>query len=114
MLKQSIRTLAAALAVALPLAASAADSGSRQVAVHYSDLKLNQAADVAKLYSRLKHAASTVCEEYDARSLAKLAQSRICTERALDRAVADVNVAALSQLHAQSTLRGPRELRAAR
>ena len=115
MLKRALQTVVVAcLAIVIPTIASA-ENGAKRVEVHYSDLKLTNDADIATLYSRLRRAAHQVCDESDILSIAKMQRAQACVEQALDRAIADVNVEALSELHAQnSPTRFSRELSAAR
>jgi UrcA family protein len=111
MLKKVMQSLAitGAITIAIPTIAAAADNDVKRVEVHYADLRLDRDADVATLYSRLKRAADAVCGEPDVLSLAKIRNSQACIEQALDRAVADVNAMALTELHAR-----PSRLSAAR
>lgn len=118
MFRQSIQTIiaiTALVAAGTSVAASPASDTARQVSVYYGDLKLDDNASVAKLYSRLIRAARSVCDDPDVLSLPRMRRARECIEQALDRAVADINVATLSALHVQSNpSRFTRQLSAAR
>ncbi|MET0659228.1 MAG: UrcA family protein, partial [Steroidobacteraceae bacterium] len=76
-----------------------ADDAVSQVKVDYSDLDLSNEADAKRLYQRLRAAAGAACSSYDGRELYKVKLKRECTTAALDRAVSDVNSAAVLALH---------------
>jgi len=59
--------------------------------------------DVAMLYSRIKSAASQVCEPADFRSVDTVVRRRHCKERAIVQAVADVKSSRLLTFHMAST-----------
>jgi UrcA family protein len=73
--------------------------------VQYADLDLTQDQDVAKLYSRIKHAAAQVCEPMTIRALDLVSHSRRCTQQAIARAIADVNSPRLGNLYLAMTSR---------
>lgn len=83
-------------------AASGAESSRYEVAtrtVKFGDLDLNSPKDVATLYSRLKAAASQVCEPADSRAVDTFIRLRHCKEQAIDQAVAAVNSSQLLSFH---------------
>lgn len=93
----------AALAiVAASLIADIAAAKEREasIVVEYSDLDLASSSDTARLYSRLKYASQKVCNSYDSRELRTRDLYAACVDQALSNAVAAVNDAKLSSLHA--------------
>jgi UrcA family protein len=89
--------IAAALAPAIA-SASYGDSANSVVSsskvVRYHDLNLNQAEDVATLYTRIRRAAAEVCTASAASSM-----QRDCYQEAIATAVARVNSPSLSAYH---------------
>jgi UrcA family protein len=71
--------------------------------VKFADLDLTRSTDVAILYSRIKLAANQVCEPQDGRSMDTMLHIRHCEERAVAKAVTDVNSGELTALHQAST-----------
>lgn len=61
------------------------------VIVHFGDLDLTRTDGVATLYSRLKHAAETVCTAEDGRDLESMRRYSDCWRSALNRAVFKVD-----------------------
>jgi UrcA family protein len=88
--------------------AHARDAMTREWMVSYADLNLSKPADAAVLYTRLRLAAGSVCGEYDIRDLRSTQLHAACAQRALSAAVASVNQAELTALHA-----GDRRIRVA-
>jgi UrcA family protein len=80
--------------------AAAKERGAVTSVVNYSDLDLTQSADTARLYARLKYASEKVCNSYDSRELRMQRLRTACYDEALSAAVAQVNDARLSSLHA--------------
>jgi UrcA family protein len=80
--------------------AAAKERGAVTTVVGYSDLDLTQSADTARLYERLKYASQRVCNSYDGRELRMQLLHEACYDTALNDAVAKVNDAKLSSLHA--------------
>jgi UrcA family protein len=95
----------AAGAVAVSLLAIGANAAEPQViversTVNYADLDLSKHGDAAVLYARLKRASDRVCGQYDNRDLSMQRVHEECATKALSEAVARVDVAALTSLHA--------------
>jgi len=82
-------------------AATAAAGPAQSVRVAYADLDLSHDAGVSALYARLRSAASQVCNASDAIDLRSQVAYRDCAARALDEAVASVNDAKLTAVHAR-------------
>lgn len=100
----SHRVVCAALgAAALSLLAATAQAKDShfddKVAVNYADLDLSKASDTKALYSRLRNASDKVCGWHDVRDIRGRMQHQICFDTALAEAVANVDHAALTQLH---------------
>jgi UrcA family protein len=98
--------LAIAGLAGLPFAAGAAiaPADAPSVRVQFADLDLTRDAGVEHLYVRLRHAASTVCDQHaDVRDFRALASERTCTNQVLDRAVAEIRSSRLSARHALGT-----------
>jgi UrcA family protein len=68
--------------------------------VQYADLNLSSQSDAQLLYKRLRKASKSVCRDLESRDLSKKQLRDQCYEQALTGAVARVNHAALSALHA--------------
>jgi UrcA family protein len=98
-------TLAAILAGSLTagVASPAAADELPQHLVRFGDLDPNHLAGTTILYSRIRIAAEQVCEPLNARALSSVAAAHRCMEQAVARAVAEVNVPALSSYHSQQT-----------
>jgi UrcA family protein len=84
---------------------SAQDKSVHQKTVSYADLNLSSKADVAALYARLRAASRSVCGSYDLRDLAMRRLHKDCVDQALSDAVEQVDHAALSTLHGDSSVR---------
>jgi UrcA family protein len=101
-----IRVVAAGLAiVAATLIADIAAAKERDAVsavVNYTDLDLTRSTDTARLYARLKYASHKVCNAYDSRELRTRDLYASCFDKALNSAVAEVNDAKLSSLHASA------------
>lgn len=99
-----VRVVGAALVIAAAtLVADIASAGEHDAAsavVRYSDLDLTQSTDAARLYARLKYAAQKVCNSYDSRDMNVQRKHDACYDTALSNAVAKVDDAQLSSLHA--------------
>jgi UrcA family protein len=99
-----VRVIGAVVAIAaatlLADIAAAKDRDAVSAVVNYSDLDLTQSADTARLYARLKYASQKVCNSYDTRVLRMQRLHESCYDAALSSAVAQVNDAKLSSLHA--------------
>jgi UrcA family protein len=99
-----VRVVGVALAIAAATLvaniAAAKDRGAVSTVVNYSDLDLTHSADTARLYARLKYASHKVCNSYDSRELKMRDLYAACYDKALSSAVAEVDDARLSSLHA--------------
>ena len=80
--------------------AAAKERDAVSTVVNYSDLDLTRSADTARLYARLKYASQKVCAAYDSRELGTRDLHAACYDKALSSAVAEVNDARLTSLHA--------------
>ncbi|HKS57327.1 MAG TPA: UrcA family protein [Steroidobacteraceae bacterium] len=80
--------------------AAAKERDAESIAVNYTDLDLTRSVDTARLYSRLKYASQKVCNSYDSRELRTRDLYSACFDKALNNAVAEVNDARLTSLHA--------------
>ena len=90
-----------ALVATVTLPAAAAGTVEESVAVRYSDLNLDDAAGVAKLYARLQAAAEKVCDTgYRPQALFLAHGWRACVTAALEQGVAAVDRPALTAYHA--------------
>jgi UrcA family protein len=94
----AVLAIAAATMIADIAAAKERDAAS--TVVRYSDLDLTQTQDVNRLYARLKYASKKVCNSYDSREMSVQALHDACYSKALNSAVAEVNDARLTSLHA--------------
>jgi len=70
-----------------------------QRTVNFRTLDLTRDEGVARLYSRIRSAAELVCEPASVEQLKSSVRTRRCESEAVARAVADVNVPALTNLH---------------
>jgi UrcA family protein len=64
--------------------------------VSYADLDLTRAESIAPLYRRIHSAAENVCAPFESRELARRTHWRACVESAISRAIAQINVPALT------------------
>jgi UrcA family protein len=91
--------LCGALALsALEASARAADGGPPTQKVSYADLDISKPAGAKVLYSRIVAAANRVCAFDGYKDLATMHWVHVCTDRAIDNAVRDVDSPALSAL----------------
>jgi UrcA family protein len=92
--------LCGALALsALQATARAADAGLPKQRVSYADLDISKPAGAKVLYSRIVAAANRVCGFDGSMDMATKRWVQVCTDRAIDNAVRDVDSPALSALH---------------
>jgi len=96
-------TLAAGSVVASPDDFTTVESTS----VHYHKAQLAQPEAAATLYRRIQRAARRVCHEPDVRELEVYAKYEQCFEGAVDKAVANVDVSALTALHRKAQRSAP-------
>jgi UrcA family protein len=87
----------AALASAAALAAAPIEMPSLRVEYAQSDLQDSAAAEA--LYRRIQHAARIVCQQPNAREVDRYHLYKVCYERAVDTAVANVGATALTAVH---------------
>ena len=100
-MKTAIRRAAIALAlvtVATVSAASSLDSPPQRI-VKFGDVNLATESGVAVLYSRIRSAAREVCEPGNVWNIGALLASKECTDRAIERAVEDINAPLLNSYH---------------
>jgi UrcA family protein len=71
--------------------------GEQSFRVSYSDLDLSKAIGVSELYERLQHASEKVCR-LKTRSRSN-SEKYLCIRGALAKAVAEVNLLSLNELH---------------
>lgn len=71
--------------------AGEATDGPPQRVVKYADLSLTNSAAVEVLYRRIQNAATEVCGSVDPREFARAAQAKVCTDRAIAKAVSAIN-----------------------
>jgi UrcA family protein len=83
---------------ALEASARAADAGLPTQRVSYADLDISKPAGAKVLYSRIVAAAKKVCSFDGYTDLGTMHWVRVCTDRAIDNAVRDVDSPALSAL----------------
>ena len=81
------------------------ETEARSVTVQYSDLDLTRPEGAQALYRRIEAAAREVCGHADIRELRSFREARRCREQAVDEAVRQVNVGALTALHQKRTTR---------
>ncbi|HEY4211092.1 MAG TPA: UrcA family protein [Steroidobacteraceae bacterium] len=79
---------------------------SPQLAVRFHDLSLHTAAGVAKLYARINGAAALVCERVVAGDPWAGIAFRACKQRAVERAVLNVNSPELTAYYRARTEKG--------
>jgi UrcA family protein len=99
--KTAIRRAAIALAlisVATVSAASSLDPPPQRI-VKFGDLNLTTDSGVALLYARIRNAAREVCEAGTVWNIDALLESKDCTERAIERAVEEINDPQLKSYH---------------
>jgi UrcA family protein len=67
-----------------------------QQKVSYADLNLTRAEGVAALYKRVHSAAENVCAPLESRELTQQSQWRACVRSSISRAIAQIDVPALT------------------
>jgi UrcA family protein len=84
--------IAIALSATLPAFAQTLDGESPQLTVSYAGLNLGSPQGVARLYTRIRVAAESVCKEYRTLELGTRRKAwTTCVHSAITAAVADVN-----------------------
>jgi UrcA family protein len=96
-------TLAAA-PVTVPASIPGPADSPPQAIVNYADLDLSTAKGVDRLYRRLRNAAATVCPAMS-RDPNRNLQAAACRQEVLDAAIARIDAAPLSRLHADRQAR---------
>jgi UrcA family protein len=91
----------AALGTALPTSVEAEDAPSKTV--RFSDLDITKLDGAKVLYSRIRGAARDVCELSTGTDPIMRAAFKACFEKAVDKAVKDVNAPMLTHLHFGNT-----------
>jgi UrcA family protein len=71
--------------------------------VHFADLNVSTAEGVKRLYVRLRVAAAEVCVPLESASAAGASEHRACVAKAIDDAVAGINLPLLSEYHRSQT-----------
>jgi UrcA family protein len=100
--RTALASLGLGCLLTLTLPAIAAQSQNR-VTVKFADLALDRPAGAAALYARIRNAARQVCEPMDTRPLAAYQLEQRCMSETIERAVASVNVPALTSYHLAKT-----------
>lgn len=70
------------------------------VVVKYGDLNLASQAGIARLHKRISNAAESVCGQLESRIFGLQAAYRECVAEAIEKGIATVDNANLSQFHA--------------
>jgi UrcA family protein len=91
-------TLGTAALCALSASAQAADQDVPSKTVKFADLNITSEAGAKVLYGRIRAAARDVCEPSGGRDLVLAAAAHACIEKAIDKAVKDVNSPVLTSL----------------
>jgi UrcA family protein len=98
--------LLVAVGITVPAVASAADPSEDEetsVKVSYADLNIDSEAGARVLYSRLKRASQRACNVESLTehgSVDRARDAKACYEEVLSAAVANIDSAALSKIHA--------------
>ncbi len=69
------------------------------IRVSYADLNMTNTEGAETLYSRLRRAASQVCDDFTRKSLNDMVVAKDCKNIALDRAVEEVGNQQLTAIH---------------
>lgn len=89
-------TVFSVLASSFSAVGAAADSTDAPTAiVKYEDLNVSTVPGASALYERIRAAAHTVCRDFDQRDLASQALKAACINKAIAKAVTEVNQPAL-------------------
>ena len=108
-MKHAVTTLIGVLALyTIPpsaLAGTAPDDGVRQETVRFGDLDLTRPAGAQELYRRITHAARDVCETFSPGGSAVGISNRVCIDRAIAQAVADIDSPLLTERYERQTRR---------
>ena len=96
---QFFQTILAAGTLIVTVSTGARAADVPQVHVQYADLNVSSPAGAAVLYQRIRVAAAQVCGTPDQRDLARLEQAKMCTDKAIARAVTAVGNDMLTDLY---------------
>jgi len=102
-LRCTLLAVAMALLNAVAFASEFGDAPVTRV-VSFAELDLTHSAGVTALYARIRSAAREVCKpKFDDRALEHVVSTRLCVEDATARAIADVNLPALTSYYQMKT-----------
>jgi len=108
-MKHVVTTLIGVMALyAIPpsaLAGTAPNDGARQETVRFGDLDLTRPAGAQELYRRITHAARDVCETFSPGGSAVGISNRVCIDRAIAQAVADIDSPLLTERYERQARR---------
>ena len=100
----NIRVTVAVLATLVCGAAVASPPAEPSKAVSYADVNLKSSAGIEALYTRIKKAASEVCQIPSGTHQIRIeSELKACKAGAVDRAVVDANLPSLVALHQSKT-----------
>src|ERR1700689_1290359 len=88
----------------LQVTAQAADDALPSKRVSYADLDISKPAGAKVLYSRITAAAKQVCAQSGYKDLGAMQRVNGCVDRAINKAVKDVDSPALSALRPSSVI----------
>lgn len=91
-----------------PARAASVDASAEQKSVSYTDLNLERAGDVAKLYERIERAANRICHAEVGPAAKAQAAERQCVSKSVAEAVANVSHPNLTALYTARTGSGSR------
>jgi UrcA family protein len=97
--RSAVLSFCSAAALSLIAGSALAAQEPAQKIVRFADLDLAKTQDATELYSRLEHAARSVCRTYAGHDLERKLMRLECEAGALAAAVAEIDDAALSALH---------------
>lgn len=85
--------------------AFAAEEIPAKIVVRYSDLDLSRSRDALKLYHRMRRAAQAVCDSYPTLDLRQLAIRDACVDKALKKAVIELQSEEVAAIYRSETAR---------
>lgn len=116
-MKSSLIAMAALVLAGLGTAGNVAASESETLpskVVNFSDLNLHSPAGVKVLYQRIVRAAGSVCrQQMGVYPLIIPTEIKACSNESVDRAIAQVGLPALSEMHFAKTGRGNKDVQVA-
>ena len=95
----AVRVGFAAAAVWVALATVCRADDVRQVHVGYADLNMQTEAGAAVLLQRIRNAAARVCDAPGTRDLGLQVRAKVCADRAIAAAVAEVKLPSLTKAY---------------